>query len=77
MRMLNVDLNSFRVFPCDPVASMVFFSLLTSHFLPALGDTVAEARQQAYRCIGRIKWPDMYYRTDIGYRAIAREESEK
>jgi len=43
----------------------------------ALGETVAEARQQVYRCIGRIKWPDMYYRTDIGYRAIAREESEK
>ena len=44
----------------------------------ALGETVAEARQQAYRCIGRIKWPDMYYRTDIGYRAVAREEeSEK
>jgi phosphoribosylamine---glycine ligase len=43
----------------------------------ALGETVAEARQQAYRCIGRIKWPDMYYRTDIGYRAIAREKCEK
>ena len=43
----------------------------------ALGETVAEARQQVYRCIGRIKWPDMYYRTDIGYRAIAREKNEK
>ena len=43
----------------------------------ALGETVAEARQQAYRCIGRIRWPDMYYRTDIGYRAIVREKNEK
>jgi len=43
----------------------------------ALGETVAEAQRQAYRCIVRIKWPDMYYRTDIGYRAIAREESKK
>jgi phosphoribosylamine--glycine ligase len=43
----------------------------------ALGETVAEARQQAYRCIGRIKWPDMFYRTDIGYRAIAREKSDR
>jgi len=43
----------------------------------ALGETVAEAQRQAYRCIGRIKWPDMYYRTDIGYRAIAREKSQK
>jgi phosphoribosylamine--glycine ligase len=43
----------------------------------ALGETVAEAKQKAYRCIGRVRWPYMYYRTDIGYRAIAREESEK
>jgi phosphoribosylamine--glycine ligase len=39
----------------------------------ALGDDVAEAQQRAYRCINSIHWPDMYYRTDIGYRAIARE----
>lgn len=43
----------------------------------ALGETVAEASEMVYRCIGRIQWPDMYYRTDIGYRAIAREKSEK
>jgi phosphoribosylamine--glycine ligase len=43
----------------------------------ALGETVAEAQKQAYLCIERVKWPDMYYRTDIGYRAIAREKSEK
>jgi len=38
----------------------------------ALGDTIAAAQQQAYTCAGRIHWPDVYYRTDIGYRAIAR-----
>jgi len=38
----------------------------------ALGDTIAAAQQQAYACAGRIHWPDVYYRTDIGYRAIAR-----
>jgi phosphoribosylamine--glycine ligase len=38
----------------------------------ALGDTIAAAQQQAYACVGRIHWPDVYYRTDIGYRAIAR-----
>jgi phosphoribosylamine--glycine ligase len=42
----------------------------------ALGATVGEASQRAYRCIGGIRWPDMYYRTDIGYRAIARERQE-
>ena len=40
----------------------------------ALGDTIAAAQQQAYACAGHIHWPDVYYRTDIGYRAIAREK---
>jgi len=39
----------------------------------ALGNTISEAREKAYACVGRIHWPDVYYRTDIGYRAIARE----
>ncbi len=39
----------------------------------ALGDTIAAAQQQAYACIGHIHWPDVYYRTDIGYRAVERE----
>jgi phosphoribosylamine--glycine ligase len=38
----------------------------------ALGDTIADAQRRAYACAGRIHWPDVYYRTDIGYRAIAR-----
>jgi phosphoribosylamine--glycine ligase len=40
----------------------------------ALGDTISRAQQQAYSCAAKIHWPDMYYRTDIGYRAIAREK---
>ena len=39
----------------------------------ALGDRVAEAQHKAYQCVNAIHWPDVYYRTDIGYRAIARE----
>lgn len=39
----------------------------------ALGDTVAQAQQQAYRLAATIKWPDLLMRTDIGYRAINRE----
>ena len=38
----------------------------------ALGSTIAEAQARAYECAGRIHWPDMYYRTDIGYRALDR-----
>ena len=42
----------------------------------SLGDTVAAAQQLAYQRIADINWQDMYYRTDIGYRAIARENQE-
>lgn len=36
----------------------------------ALGDTVAEAQRVAYDCVRKIDWQDVYYRTDIGYRAL-------
>ena len=39
----------------------------------ALGDSVTEAQAKAYAGVDKICWEDMYYRTDIGYRAIARE----
>jgi len=41
----------------------------------ALGDTTAEAQQAAYDLVRQIHWPDAYYRTDIGYRAVARERA--
>ena len=39
----------------------------------ALGDTVYEAQETAYNAVGRIHWDGVYYRTDIGYRAVNRE----
>ena len=39
----------------------------------ALGDTVTEAQQRAYRLTEQINWHNVYYRRDIAYRAIARE----
>jgi phosphoribosylamine--glycine ligase len=39
----------------------------------ALGNTVTEAQQNAYALASQIHWKDMNLRTDIGYRAIARE----
>ncbi len=39
----------------------------------ALGDSVTDAQQRAYDVVKKINWDKMYYRTDIGYRAIARE----
>jgi len=39
----------------------------------ALGGTIAAAQQQAYRLAEQIDWQGMFYRSDIGWRAIARE----
>jgi len=41
----------------------------------ALGQTVTEAQRTAYELTRSINWKDVYYRTDIAYRAIAREQS--
>lgn len=43
----------------------------------ALGDTVSEAQQNAYGLAARIEWDGHFYRHDIGYRAIAREQGER
>ena len=40
-----------------------------------LGSSVADARDNAYSRVGGIHWDDVYYRNDIGHRAIAREEA--
>ena len=40
----------------------------------ALGNTVAEAQKSAYDALSHIKWDDAYFRTDIAYRAVAREQ---
>jgi len=40
-----------------------------------LGDSVSSAQQAAYHLVQKIDWRDVYYRDDIGYRAIAREAS--
>jgi len=39
----------------------------------ALGGTVREARARAYEAISRIRWPEGFYRHDIGWRAVERE----
>ncbi|KIO36853.1 phosphoribosylamine--glycine ligase [Shewanella sp. cp20] len=39
----------------------------------ALGENVTQAQQSAYQLVNEIHWDDVYFRTDIAYRAIARE----
>ncbi|RBO83540.1 phosphoribosylamine--glycine ligase [Marinomonas aquiplantarum] len=40
----------------------------------SLGDTVAEAQAGAYDVVNTLSWDKVYFRTDIGHRAIAREQ---
>ena len=41
----------------------------------SLGDSVTEAQLEAYRAVARISWDGAFTRGDIGYRAVAREQS--
>ncbi len=43
----------------------------------ALGNSISDAKQKAYRLVRQISWENMYFRTDIGYRAVARERAQK
>jgi|TARA_Y100000310_G_scaffold340581_1_gene436916 phosphoribosylamine--glycine ligase len=43
----------------------------------ALGKSVTEAQSKAYSVTERISWDKIYYRRDIGYRAVARERRER
>lgn len=42
----------------------------------ALGHTVAEAQKRAYQLAARIQWDGVFYRKDIGWRAILREQAQ-
>jgi phosphoribosylamine--glycine ligase len=39
----------------------------------ALGESVRDAQERAYARVATITWPGEFHRTDIGWRAIARE----
>jgi phosphoribosylamine--glycine ligase len=42
--------------------------------IAARGKTLAEARERAYAAVARIDWPGGFCRSDIGWRALRREE---
>jgi phosphoribosylamine---glycine ligase len=41
--------------------------------ISATGKTVREAQARAYAALARIRWPEGFYRRDIGWRAVERE----
>ena len=40
----------------------------------AIGDSVLDAQRKAYRLVSEIHWDDVYFREDIAWRAIEREQ---
>lgn len=38
----------------------------------AMAPTVAKAQKKAYQAVAKIDWPEGFYRTDIGWRAVKR-----
>ncbi len=41
-----------------------------------LGTTVGAARERAYRAVSKVSWDGAFWRTDIGYRAVQREQPD-
>jgi phosphoribosylamine--glycine ligase len=39
----------------------------------ALGDSVRDAQERAYAALSQVAWDGEFHRSDIGWRAIARE----
>jgi len=39
----------------------------------ARGDSLAQAGEQAYRAVEKIRWDGLQYRRDIGHRALQRD----
>jgi len=45
--------------------------------ITALGGDLAHARERAYEAVDRIKWPEGFFRRDIGWRAMARDSNKQ
>jgi phosphoribosylamine--glycine ligase len=70
------DLEDVKVFHAGTAAKEGHITTAGGRVLcvVALGDTVSLAQSRAYEVVKRISWKDVYFRTDIGHRAIAREK---
>ena len=45
--------------------------------MAALGDSVSDAQRHAYAGVDKVRWTNEFHRTDIGWRAIARERTDR
>ena len=71
----NCDTDSCKTFQAG--TAMADGNVVTSGgrvlCVTALGDSVTQAQELAYQSVKKISWDGIFCRTDIGYRAIARE----
>ena len=71
----NCDTDSCKTFQAG--TAMADGNVVTSGgrvlCVTALGDSVTQAQELVYQSVKKISWDGMFCRTDIGYRAIARE----
>lgn len=44
--------------------------------ITARAATVSQAREKAYAAVEKINWPGGFYRKDIGWRAVEREQQD-
>ena len=72
----NADSNTQKVFHAGTAADGENVTTSGGRVLcvVGLGETVASAAEDAYASVDKITWEDVYFRRDIGHRAIAREE---
>lgn len=68
----HTDLNYCKVFHAG--TTLIDHKVLTTGgrvlSVTAIGTTLQDARDNAYRLAEQIRWPDRFYRSDIGYKAL-------
>ena len=79
IRGLGADVRDCKVFHAGTARSNADIVTAGGRVLSvcALGRGVADARSIAYQRVREIKWNNVQYRRDIGYRALAREMQAK
>ena len=63
---------------CRKPAPGLFLQICSRFGVPpeqvlAAGDSVRDAQQRAYAAVSQISWDGEFHRSDIGWRAIARD----
>lgn len=77
----QADSDTVKVFHAGTVEQAESGQVLTNGgrvlCVTALGGSVAEAQRNAYQAVAKIHWQGARHRTDIGYRAVDREQSRR